>query len=69
MRVRVGARQLQVLRLLYTHRLLTTAQVHALAPHVAYVVVGTWFVQLLRRHPDAAPRPLMADALAALLAS
>ncbi len=31
MRVRVGARQLQVLRLLYTHRLLTTAQVHALA--------------------------------------
>ena len=31
MRVRVGARQLQVLRLLYTHRLLTAAQVHALA--------------------------------------
>ena len=31
MRVRVGSRQLQVLRLLYTHRLLTAAQVHALA--------------------------------------
>ncbi len=31
MRVRVGARQLQVLRLLYTHRLLTAAQIHALA--------------------------------------
>ncbi len=31
MRVRVGARQLQVLRLLYTHRLLTAAQVQALA--------------------------------------
>ena len=31
MRVRVGAQQLQVPRLLYTHRLLTTAQVHALA--------------------------------------
>ena len=44
-------------------------QVDALAPHVAYVVVGTWFVQQLRRHPDAAPRRLMADALAALLAS
>lgn len=45
------------------------AQVAALAPHVAYVVVGTWFVQLLRRHPDAAPRRLMADAAAALRAS
>lgn len=45
------------------------AQVDALAPHVAYVVVGTWFVQLLRRHPEAAPRPLLAAALAALLAS
>ena len=45
------------------------AQVAALAPHVAYVVVGTWFVQLLRRHPDAAPRRLMADAVAALRAS
>lgn len=45
------------------------AQVAALAPHVAYVVVGTWFVQLLRRHPDAAPRRLMADAAAALHAS
>ena len=31
MRVRVGARQLQVLRLLYTHRLLTAMQVQALA--------------------------------------
>lgn len=31
MRVRVGARQLQVLSLLYSHRLQTTAQVHALA--------------------------------------
>ena len=31
MRVRVGSRQLQVLRLLYTHRLLTAAQVRALA--------------------------------------
>ena len=31
MRVRVGSRQLQVLRLLYTHRLLTAAQVQALA--------------------------------------
>ena len=31
MRARVGSRQLQVLRLLYTHRLLTAAQVHALA--------------------------------------
>ena len=31
MRVRVGPRQLQVLRLLYTHRLLTAAQVHSLA--------------------------------------
>ena len=31
MRVRVGSGQLQVLRLLYTHRLLTAAQVHALA--------------------------------------
>ena len=45
------------------------AQVSALSPHVAYVVVGTWFVQLLRRDPDAAPRRLMADAVAALLAS
>lgn len=45
------------------------AQVAVLAPHVAYVVVGTWFVQLLRRHPDAAPRRLMADAVAALRAS
>ena len=31
MRVRVGSRQLQVLRLLFTHRLLTAAQVQALA--------------------------------------
>ena len=31
MRVRVGSRQLQVLRLLYTHRLLTAVQVRALA--------------------------------------
>ena len=31
MRLRVGARQLQVLRLLYTHRLLTSLQVQALA--------------------------------------
>ena len=31
MRVRVGSRQLQVLRLLYTHRLLTAAQIRALA--------------------------------------
>ena len=31
MRVRIGSRQLQVLRLLYTHRLLTAAQVQALA--------------------------------------
>ena len=31
MRVRVGSRQLQVLRLLYTHRLLTAAQIQALA--------------------------------------
>lgn len=31
MRVRVGARQLQVLRLLDTHRLLTTACIHAMA--------------------------------------
>ena len=31
MRVRVGTRQVQVLRLLYTHRLLTAAQVRALA--------------------------------------
>ena len=31
MRVRVGSRQLRVLRLLFTHRLLTTAQVQALA--------------------------------------
>ncbi len=31
MRVRVGSRQLQVLRLLYTHRLLTAGQVRALA--------------------------------------
>ena len=45
------------------------AQVEALAPHVAYVVVGTWFVQLLRRNPNAAPRRLMAEAAAALLAS
>ncbi len=30
-RVRVGARQMQVLRLLYTHRLLTAAHIHALA--------------------------------------
>lgn len=45
------------------------AQVEALAPHVAYVVVGTWFVQLLRRSPNAAPRRLMAEAAAALLAS
>ena len=45
------------------------AQVEALAPHVAYVVVGTWFVQLLRRNPDAAPRRLLAEAAAALLPS
>ena len=45
------------------------AQVTTLAPHVAYVVVGTWFVHLLRRHPAAAPRRLMADAVAALLTS
>lgn len=31
MRVRIGTRQLQVLRLLYTHRLLTAAHIHALA--------------------------------------
>ncbi|MCY4057537.1 MAG: hypothetical protein OXG44_06015, partial [Gammaproteobacteria bacterium] len=31
MRVRVGSRQLQVLRLLFIHRLLTAAQVQALA--------------------------------------
>ena len=43
------------------------SQVRALAPHVAYVVVGTWFVHLLRREPHAAPRPLMAQAVARLL--
>ncbi len=34
-RVRVGSRQLQVLRLLYTRRLLTAAQVQALALEIA----------------------------------
>ena len=40
MRVRVGPRQLQVLRLLYTHRLLTAAQVH-----------GPWLLRLPRSAP------------------
>ena len=43
------------------------SQVDALAPHVAYVVVGTWFVQLIREHPQAEPRALMAQAVANLL--
>ena len=43
------------------------SQVDALAPHVAYVVVGTWFVQLIREHPQAEPRVLMAQAVANLL--
>ena len=43
-------------------------QVAALTPHVAYVVVGTWFVELLRRERAADPRALMAEAMAGLLA-
>ena len=43
-------------------------QVTALTPHVAYVVVGTWFVELLRRASGADPRAVMAAAMAELLA-
>ena len=45
------------------------SQVSALTPHVDYVVVGTWFVELLRQQSQTAPRGLMAGAIAALLAS
>ena len=43
-------------------------QVAALTPYVDYVVVGTWFVELLRRERGADPRALMARAMAELLA-
>ena len=45
------------------------AQVVALTPHVEYVVVGTWFVELLRRDRAADPRAVMSAAMAELLAS
>ncbi|MDE0023215.1 MAG: tryptophan synthase subunit alpha [Spirochaetaceae bacterium] len=45
----------------------TGAQVAALTPHVEYVVVGTWFVELLRRERRADPRALMSRAMAELL--
>ena len=45
------------------------AQVDALTPYVAYVVVGTWFVELLRRNRGADPRGVMSAAMAELLAS
>lgn len=44
-------------------------QVHALSPHVDYVVVGTLLVQLLRDHPGVSPRNLMAEAIKELLSS
>ena len=46
----------------------SSAQVAALTPYVEYVVVGTWFVELLRRERGADPRALMARAMAELLA-
>ena len=45
----------------------SAAQVAALTPYVDYVVVGTWFVELLRGERGADPRRLMSQAMAGLL--
>jgi tryptophan synthase alpha chain len=46
----------------------SSAQVNTLTPYVDYVVVGTWFVELLRRERGADLRAVMAQAMGELLA-